>query len=289
MSNETEHIRDLYRLLFDLATGRRILEQDRPFLLGAFEDMRQQIYAFGDALRALVLDSGLVAPYAGYEHVSTYVIVLDAHYRIVDLNVKLAERLGYTQEYLRHRMFESILASDAILDWRRITTEPDMAGPFSIVNLVFLAKNGSKLPLVCTVCDALYNHWIFVLSVEVHLVLPETLPDVETAFKKEVAIIEQLHVFILDHLDEPLPSMVDLSSTWGIEGYKLRQGFKLYYGKSIYQVYQEERLKKGYHLIISTRLHLKEIAYRCGFNAYINFYKAFKKTYGIAPSALLRP
>lgn len=290
MSSETEHIRAIYRLLFDVATGRRILEQDSTSLPGAFDVVKQRVYALAESLRELVIASGMVPPYAGYEHIVTYVIVLDYHYRIVDVNMKLAERLGYPTGALRSRMLKSLLGSDSIIEWQKfITAKHNEAGLFWVVNLVFLAENGSKLPLVCTVCDAIYNDWLFVLSVEVHLVATSALADVTTLFEKEIAIIEQVHAHILGHLDEALPTIRKLSSTWGIADYKLRQGFKMYYGRSIYQFYQEERLKKGYHLIISTRLQLKEIAYRCGFSAYINFYKAFKKTYGHAPSELLRP
>lgn len=290
MSSETEHIRAIYRLLFDVATGRRILERDSTSLPGAFDDIRQKVYALAETLRDLVIACGMVPPYASYEHIVTYVIVLDGHYRIVDVNVKFAERLGYPTETLRSRMFESLLGSDSIIEWQKfITAKHDEAGLFWVVNLFFLAENGSKLPLVCTVFDAVYNDWLFVLSLEAQLVSTIPLADVTTLFEKEVAIIEQVHAYILGHLDEALPSIRRLTSTWGIADYKLRQGFKMYYGRSIYQFYQEERLKKGYHLIISTRLQLKEIAFQCGFSAYINFYKAFKKTYGIAPSELLRP
>lgn len=285
-----EHIRAIYRLLFDVAAGRRILEQDTPSLPGAFDDVRQKVYALGETLRNLVIRSGMVPPYASCEQVITYVFVLDAHHRIVDLNVKLAERLGYSPEALRYRPFESLLASDTLLAWRRCVTSEDSKTPlFWVVDFVFLAENGAKLPLLCTVCDALYNDWVFVLSVEFHLEFLTPMAEVGASFKNDVALFEEVHAYVLAHLDDALPSLRTLSSRLGIGEHKLHKGFKHFYGKSIYQFYQEERLKLGHHLIVTTRLQLKEIAYRCGFSSYINFYKAFKKAHGIAPSALLRP
>lgn len=290
MSNDAADIREIYRLLFDLATGRRLLEPETSTHFNAFDEVRQRVYALSEMLRDLVLATGMVPPYAGIEHVSSYVFVLDADYRIVDLNVTAAERLGYTPADLRQRLFEALLSEDSVLEWQRlVSTSVDKTPLLVVVNLLFLANSGDKLPMLCTVCEAVFKDWIFVLSVEVHMVVPTALEDALEPFKKDAEVIEQVHAYILGHLDEALPSMSALSSTLGIESSRLRQGFKHYYGKSIYQYYQEARLKKGYHLILGTRLQLKDIAYQCGFSDYINFYKAFKKRYGMAPSELLRP
>jgi AraC-like DNA-binding protein len=98
-----------------------------------------------------------------------------------------------------------------------------------------------------------------------------------------------VHHYILEHLDEALPTAKVLAMRFGVEEYHLKSLFKAHFGLSMYQFYQTERLKKGYQLILTTQLQLKEIAFQCGFTTYLNFYKAFKKAYGIAPSALLRP
>jgi len=47
-------------------------------------------------------------------------------------------------------------------------------------------------------------------------------------------------------------------------------------------------LKKAYLLILQTDLPLKEVAFQCGFLAYLNFYKAFRKKYGFSPSEVAR-
>ena len=290
MSKEAEKIRTIYKLLFDVATGRRILEPHKLSSPDIFDQLSLRVYDLGETLRDLVLASGMVPPHADIEHIISYVFVLDAQYRIVDLNAKAAERLGYPVEALRHQGFESLLSVDSVQKWQRfVNSAHDKPQLFVGVNLTFKATNGTQLPLLCTFCDGVYSEWVFVLSIEVNLVLPATLDTDIQPFKEDAQTTEKVHAHPLGHLDDALPPVRTLALTYGIEPSKLQRGFKLFYGKTIYRYYQEERLRKGYQLIITTRLHLKEIAYQCGFDAYINFYKAFKKAYGIAPSALLRP
>ena len=101
-------------------------------------------------------------------------------------------------------------------------------------------------------------------------------------------LIQKVYTYILNNLDEPLPSIKELSKTFGTNPYKLKRTFKRFFNTGIHQFYNEERLKKAHFLITETNLPLKEIAYSCGFNSYLHFYKSFKQKYHYAPTALKR-
>lgn len=101
-------------------------------------------------------------------------------------------------------------------------------------------------------------------------------------------LIQKVLDYIKNHLEEPLPTTKELSKMFGTNEFTLKDSFRTIVKTSIYQFYNEERLKKAHLLIEETAIPLKEIALMCGFNDYPNFYKAFKKRYSFPPSEIKR-
>jgi len=102
------------------------------------------------------------------------------------------------------------------------------------------------------------------------------------------AIIQKVQDYILNNLEEPLPTTKELSKMFGTNEFTLKENFRNILKTSIYQFYNDERLKKAHFLIQQTAIPLKEISFLCGFNDYTNFFKAFKKKYHYTPSDLNR-
>lgn len=103
-----------------------------------------------------------------------------------------------------------------------------------------------------------------------------------------IAMVQKVQEYIVSHIEEPLPSAKELASMLETNEFTLKDNFRKHLHTSIYQCYNEERLKKAYSLIEKTRIPLKEIAFLCGFNDYTNFFKAFRKKYKCNPSGLVR-
>lgn len=101
-------------------------------------------------------------------------------------------------------------------------------------------------------------------------------------------LIQRVLDYIQNHLEEPLPSTKELSVMFGTNEFTLKDSFRKVLKTSIYQFYNDERLKKAHQLILLTNIPLKEIALISGFNNYTNFYKAFKKRFNYPPSELNR-
>ncbi|WP_291131206.1 helix-turn-helix domain-containing protein [Flavobacterium sp. UBA7682] len=101
-------------------------------------------------------------------------------------------------------------------------------------------------------------------------------------------IIQKVQDYILNNLEEPLPTTKELSKMFGTNEFTLKENFRNILKTSIYQFYNDERLKKAHFLIQQTAIPLKEISFLCGFNDYTNFFKAFKKKYHYTPSDLSR-
>lgn len=106
--------------------------------------------------------------------------------------------------------------------------------------------------------------------------------------KTDALIIQKLYDYILAHLTEPLPSLKSLSRLFGTNEYKLKDGFRHFFKTSIYQFYNDERLKRAHLMIQQTDIPLKNISVMNGFSNYPNFSKSFKKRFGYAPNAIQR-
>lgn len=94
--------------------------------------------------------------------------------------------------------------------------------------------------------------------------------------------------YIQNNLAEPLPSTKKLARMFGTNEFSLKENFRKLQKTSIYQCYNDERLKKAHLLIEETALPFKDIALSCGFSDYPNFLKAFKKKYHYSPSSITR-
>ncbi|MFC5976423.1 helix-turn-helix domain-containing protein [Flavobacterium salmonis] len=116
--------------------------------------------------------------------------------------------------------------------------------------------------------------------------LPENSDVIIRSF--EARLIQNVYDYIIGHLDTPLPSLRELSQIFGINEFKLKQSFRELFRTSIYQFYNEQRLKKAHLLIEQSVLPLKEIAYISGFSTYANFSKSFKKKFDYAPNRVKR-
>lgn len=291
--NQVEKLRIIYQLLFDLATGKRTVALDLRKIDDDYDAILLTILEQGERIRALVLEQGMVPPYASFQHLNQFVFVLDATYHIIDFNCTVVDRLKYRSEAIQSLLFETLLDDSSRLVWNALLEQVRSEAHFFVTTeLLFLTFDGYKLPLFCSVSSSQLDQLLFVVSVEVFLKdtpFLKSIPSISTEkAKAEAAVIANIHAFILEHLDAPLPSLKSLALQFGSEEHKIRSGFREHYHTSVYQFYQDERLKKAYILILQTDLPLKEIAYQCGFGMYLNFYKAFRKKYGFSPRELKR-
>jgi AraC-like DNA-binding protein len=291
--NQKEKLRLIYQLLFDLATGRKTIDLDLTTVEDEYDAILLTLSKEGERIRDLVLEHGMVPPYASFQHLNQFVFVLDSTYHIIDFNCTVVERLKYNSEVIQSLLFERLLEDSSKLVWKDLVEQVGGTSPFFVTTeLLFLTVDGFKLPLFCSISSSLVNSFVFVLSVEVVLNDVPFLKDIPSVVtekvKAEAAVIAQVHAYILEHLDAPLPSLKSLALLFGSEEHKIRNGFREHYHTSVYQFYQDERLMKAYLLIMQTDLPLKEIAFQCGFGMYLNFYKAFRKKYGFSPRELKR-
>ena len=77
-----------------------------------------------------------------------------------------------------------------------------------------------------------------------------------------------------------------LAKKVGLGTTKLKAGFKLLYGKGLYQYLQEQRMQHAMSILFDKTKTLKQVAKDVGFKHTNNFIAAFSKKFGISPGQI---
>ena len=156
-------LRVIFQFLFDLATGRNTIAFDKSTVVDEYDAILYTLSQQGERIRALVMEHGMVTPYSNFEHLSQYVFVLDSHYKIIDFNFTVVDRLKYRSEVLPNLPFENLLSDSSKLIWKALREQANKETSFFITTeLVFVAFDGFKLPLFCSITSSQINHLIYV-------------------------------------------------------------------------------------------------------------------------------
>ncbi|RKD17004.1 hypothetical protein BCY91_02290 [Pelobium manganitolerans] len=84
------------------------------------------------------------------------------------------------------------------------------------------------------------------------------------------------------------PNQKDLSREIGLNEFKLRKGFKTYFGSTVYEYITRLRMEKARQLLCDEKLAISEVATMVGFSHQNNFSIAFKKYFGF-PHSRVKP
>lgn len=104
------------------------------------------------------------------------------------------------------------------------------------------------------------------------------------------ALVERLHHAreILDaRLDDP-PSLDELARAIGTNVRALKQGFKACFGVTVFGYVFEQRMQLARRLLESEGVSVALVAQQVGYGASSNFATAFRRRFGLPPSAMTR-
>ncbi|RRJ88057.1 helix-turn-helix domain-containing protein [Flavobacterium macacae] len=281
-------IKNLYQMLFEMATG------NLSYRLNAKgESLAESLNAFAATMQLEISHSRYVIPHYTYQNLVRMTFILTSNFTIKDVNQEALEILGYDAKQLLDRHFENIIASQSGALWEQLKKEIDSDDNYhATVYLIFLTNEKMFLTAFCSISKTVRSKKIHVSSVAT--ILQDIMAD-KAGNSKALApkladadLAQLVYEYIRGNLENPLPNVQELSKMFGVNDFRLKDSFRHFFGTSIYQCYNEQRLKKAHDLIANTELPLKSIPYSCGFNDYGVFSKAFKKKYQYSPSELFR-
>ena len=288
-----QRIKEIYQMLFEMATGNlafRIIKTDQDDEVGKMSEMLNKL---AGEMHDILLQSGYVNPHYSYQNLVQTTFILDDNFLISNFNAHVLQALYYESEELFQVDFGKFIAPQSFSIWNQKKKEASLDDNYhSTVQLIFVTGNNKLLPAFCTISRLRYSDKIIVNSITT--ILQELLSDPKYVIKinpekqSEAIVMQNLYDYILNHLEQPLPTLKELAVLFDCNEYKLKLGFREFFKTSIYNFYHDERLKRAHLMILQTKIPLKEIAIMNGFNTYLNFYKAFKKRFKYAPSEVDR-
>lgn len=288
-----DRVRKLYQMLFEMATGNFTFRIHKSGKDDQLDELATILNTLATEMQLTILQTGFVSPHYSYQGLVQMTFVLDRQFAIASLSSNISLILGYPPEMLFGITFREILSNTSTALWENIVKDATIDNDFHItIQLIFVTASKKIVPSFCTVSRLLYTEKIFVSSITT--ILQDAFADQVSINKTALPnptdsqLIQNVHDYILKHLEEPLPTIKELSKMFGTNEFRIKDGFRHFFNTSVYQFYSEERLKKAHLLIQQTDIPLKAIAFMTGYNDYNNFYKAFKKRFGYSPRALNR-
>lgn len=297
--HDQERIVTLHQMLFEMARGNF----NSRIPLSSYDDELETLVVLinmvAEEMKESIFHNGYVNPHTSRRFINQTTLVLDSSFLIKSFNPEITDVLGFTYADLHDKPLELFLSSGSIekLAFVKEALQENMSFQ-TIVPLHFLTKDALNVLADCSVCK-LFNRPEIILSFVsalpqdsyTNLLGIEKANDTEKlpeSRKADALLIQKLYDYILAHLEEPLPSLKALSRQFGTNEYKLKDGFRHFFKTSIYQFYNDERLKRSYLMIQQTDILLKNISVMNGFSNYPNFSKSFKRRFGFAPNAIQR-
>lgn len=105
--------------------------------------------------------------------------------------------------------------------------------------------------------------------------------------RRDLERLECAKLSLVARMDDP-PSLRELAREVGLNELKLKQGFRTLYGTSVYGYLRTERMEAAQRLLRRGELGVTEVALRVGYANPSKFAAAFRRHFGVVPSALRR-
>lgn len=114
----------------------------------------------------------------------------------------------------------------------------------------------------------------------------DSTPSKEEIFKNgDFERLEQARTILNERFVTP-PTHKELAKEILLNEFKLRTGFKEYYGVTMYDYITRLRMEKARRLLLEEKMSIYEVSGLSGFKHQANFSKAFKKYFGLLPSGI---
>lgn len=117
------------------------------------------------------------------------------------------------------------------------------------------------------------------------------LQDAESEVRKKKNLktedIERIHYareILLRNIENP-PSLMELAKLAGINDYKLKLGFRQVFNTTVFGYLRAYRMERARQLLTEQNIRVSEVASIVGYGSLSRFNSAFKRQFGVSPSA----
>lgn len=301
--NFKTQIEHLQAMFLTLATGNFQCRMERSYKDDSWEYMTVLFNMTAEELDAAFVPKEHAKRLGTAQLSGRTAFVLDRHFCIREFHPEVIKTLGLDAGTMADLPFTALLAKDSFGPWNemvhRLQKQTDV-----IVILYVKTGSGLFLPVSCRVAAlcGTGSESQKALSVtflgtgydqEKYTVHGSGEPPVKKKkargssrsylTRADRQVIDNVRIYILHHVDEPLLSLKELAHLFGTNEFKLKNGFRRMLGTTVFRFQRAERMKRAKLLVLNTNVPLKDIARSIGYASASHFYKAFKEIYGKTP------
>lgn len=307
-TEDNDHrLKKIYLQLLELSKGNLSTQIERSEKKDDIEALTALINMTTEEIKDSFLHQGYVNFHDSYRYAIQAILVLDTHFCIEDINKHTIQSLGYDNQYLFNKPFDTLLHKTSLTTWKNTQNKLAKHEINEVsIQLDFKTKNDLLLPTYCHVIHFTNNTSFIGKTIITTFDIIQTRSLIENNLQQKIqnhllkpkkthktflqlSDIDKIRAageHIKSHLDEQLPSLREMALTFGTNEFKLKKGFKELYGMTVFQFLKEERLKKAHIIVAHTEKSFKEIAKMVGFKSASHFSREFKIRYGYRPKAL---
>jgi AraC-like DNA-binding protein len=106
------------------------------------------------------------------------------------------------------------------------------------------------------------------------------------SYMEEREKISKAREILLQHIGDPI-TIKELSRKVAINECYLKKGFKVMFGTTIFDFYQDQRMEHARYLLYEKSMTVSEVSAQLGYSSISHFSTAFKKHTGLKPCELL--
>lgn len=111
--------------------------------------------------------------------------------------------------------------------------------------------------------------------------------EMSTLRPSEVDCIYHAKEILLKHLDNP-PSLMALARRVGLNDRKLKQGFRIVFGTTVFGLLHDYRMELAHKLLVEGNMSVTQVAQTVGYASLGSFSSAFRKKFGTSPKSCHR-
>lgn len=294
IQNEENKVRKIYQMLFEMATGNMQFQITNLKEADEIDQIANDLNHIALNLRETILKVGHVIPQFTYQNLVQHTFILNEKLCIISFTPEILNTLNFEPNEIIHSKFSELIAKQSLKEWKLVEENLIQNNQISCtLFLNILDKSNQIYPSYFTISSLIKSKKILVSGITTNLkdytcsVLINK-PCAQNNTTDIATIIQNIHDYILNNLEDPLPSTREFAKKFGSNEFKIKEQFKKSFNTSIYKFYTNQRLNTAQYLIQKTDIPIKEIAFICGFNDYNNFSKAFKKKFNYTPNKLKR-
>lgn len=168
------------------------------------------------------------------------------------------------------------LENSEIIDWLKNTTPYDVLSSKVVINLVIVKNSNVVLLSGFSIIISSVNQVFYIWAIRIKI---KSITSGNIVINKQKRILYKKYYqdYCLLKQEDPSISLKWYSQEINMHPRTFQRNFKKYLGTSFYDYHIQNRLIESLFLLMFSSYSVSEIAYRCGYESYRGYLRAFNK------------